>query len=74
MEIVFLIVSIAIGVSITYGIARIGETHKQVVNEYKSCDMLFMFHLVLTFAMSSLFFITLAAMNNTYWNLPYLTI
>lgn len=57
-----------------YGIGRIGYSHKKLIRFYKENDDLAWIHLLFGVILTAVFFITLCAMNNTYWFLPYLTV
>lgn len=73
MEIVFLLISVIISMSLIYLIGRLTFTHKELLRVYKTEESLAGFHFVSLLVLIILFFVTLCAFNNTFWNLSYLT-
>jgi len=74
MEFVFLVIAIIMSLSIVYGVGRTLYSHKQLIREYKTNELLVSMHLMFGIVLIMTIFITLAAFNNTFWHLPYLTV
>lgn len=73
MEIVFLIVSLIITFLMIYGIGRTMYSHKQLLIKYKTDEILVTFNLFFGIMLVCVIFVTLCAINNSIWLLPYLT-
>ena len=74
MEIIFLLISIALSVSLTYLTVRIDSTHEEAIRIYKNSEDLVMYHIILNLVLILVFFILFTATNNTFWHLPYMFI
>ena len=72
MEIISIIISVLISVTLIYGIGRIIFTHKQLVKLYREEDMIAMLHLFLIITLSIILIIVMTALNEAYWHLPYI--
>ena len=72
MEILFILISLILSVIFTYITSRIFFTNKELLQAYKENIDLTVVQLILALMLASSLFITLAALNNTFWHLPYL--
>ena len=72
MEIISIIISVLISVTLMYGIGRTIFTHKQLIKLYREEDMIAIFHLFLIIALSVILIIVMTALNEEYWHLPYI--
>lgn len=72
MEILSIIISVLITITLIYGVGRIMFTHKQLIKIYREEDMLTILHLFLIIALSTLLIIVMTALNEEYWHLPYI--
>ena len=72
MEILSIIISVLISVTLMYGIGRTIFTHKQLVKLYRGEDMIAMLHLFLIITLSVILIIVMTALNEEYWHLPYI--
>ena len=73
MEIIFLLIAIVFTILFVYMIDRTIATHKEVIRMYKESELLVAMHSIIGLILIVVVFVTLAAMNNTFWHLPYLT-
>lgn len=74
MEIIFLIISIIITLGHIYTIGRVLFTHEELMSFYKTNEFIGIAHLFLGMLMMIVVFYTLCAINNTFWQLPYVII
>ena len=72
MEILSIIISVLISVTLMYGIGRTIFTHKQLIKLYREEDMIAMLHLFLIITLSVILIIVITALNEEYWHLPYI--
>ena len=72
MEILSIIISVLISVTLMYGIGRTIFTHKQLIKLYREEDMIAMLHLFLIITLSIILIIVMTALNEEYWHLPYI--
>lgn len=72
MEILFLLISLALTLGTIYLAGRSVYSHDELVRLYEESFYLGPFHVIVSLAIIFYIFITLCAINNTYWNLPYL--
>jgi hypothetical protein len=72
MEIISIIISVLISVTLIYGIGRTIFTHKQLIKLYREEDMIAMLHLFLIITLSIILIIVMTALNEEYWHLPYI--
>ena len=72
MEIISIIISVLISVTLMYGIGRTIFTHKQLIKLYREEDMIAMLHLFLIITLSIILIIVMTALNEEYWHLPYI--
>ena len=73
MEIVFLVLSLIVSLSMIYVIGRTFYSHKKLLLEYKMNDLLVLSHTMIGIVLCAVIFVTLCAINNTYWIMPYIT-
>lgn len=71
MGIIFVLIAIVITVITIYGIGRMQYSHNALLRTYKNRDFLGAFHLMLGMILTVVLFITLCAINNTFWQLSY---
>ena len=72
MEIISIIISVLISVTLMYGIGRTIFTHKQLIKLYREEDMIAILHLFLIITLSVILIIVMTALNEEYWHLPYI--
>jgi putative exporter of polyketide antibiotics len=73
MEIIFLIIAIITTILSVWFVNRlVYNSNKEMIKAYKNSDFLFTVHFLLSFLLTTIYFITLCAFNNTIWHLPYL--
>jgi hypothetical protein len=72
MEIISIIISVLISVTLMYGIGRTIFTHKQLIKLYREEDMIAILHLFLIITLSIILIIVMTALNEEYWHLPYI--
>ena len=72
MEIISIIISVLISVTLIYGIGRTIFTHKQLIKLYREEDMIAMLHLFLIITLSVILIIVITALNEEYWDLAYI--
>ena len=72
MEILSIIISVLISVTLMYGIGRTIFTHKQLIKLYREEDMIAILHLFLIITLSVILIIVMTALNEEYWHLPYI--
>jgi hypothetical protein len=73
MEIIFLLISLIITITVFYRIGRSSYTLNELLRIYKTNEFLYILHLLLGTTLVILIFIVLCSFNNTFWHLPYLT-
>lgn len=73
MELVFLLISIISTVVCIYLLGRTIYSHKRLIRAYKRDSFLWVTQSIFGIFMVMILFISLCAMNNTFWHLPYLT-
>lgn len=72
MEVIFLLVAVVTTLLSIYMLGRTLFTHKELITAYKTSEFLGIFHLFLGLVVIMLLFVTLCAINNTFFQLPYM--
>ena len=72
MELIFLAISIIMTITLVYLTGRLVFGHRELIRVYKTSGFLGVTSFILGILMVMVFFITLCAINNTFWNFPYL--
>jgi len=72
MEILFLILSIIGSLGFVYGIGRMMYSYKELIEFYKEWVEIFIFHIIITFLLTTMIFFVLCAINNTIFHYEYM--